>query len=100
MNNETFCSFCSGNPDDRLQTHENRNKRNKTERFFENLPDLASPEQVAQAFGLQTSTVYDWNYRQKLKRVPAGLFLKFNRRLYVQTAILREWFASQNPHCA
>lgn len=65
--------------------------------FFENLPKMIRPKQVAEILGLSIETIYDWKYRAKLKRVPEGLFIKLNRTLYLRTDVLKEWIASQNP---
>ncbi|OFZ21710.1 MAG: hypothetical protein A2X94_15570 [Bdellovibrionales bacterium GWB1_55_8] len=65
--------------------------------IFENLPELMKPEAVAEVLGVSVKTIYDWRYRQKLRGVPEGLFLKFNRLLYLRTEVLRQWIASQNP---
>lgn len=66
--------------------------------FFDNQPDLLTPQRVADLLSLSIQTVYDWKYRQKLKRIPTDLFVKLNRKLYLRTSVLRDWFASQNPH--
>lgn len=64
--------------------------------FFENLPELMKPEAVAELLGVSVKTIYDWRYRQELRRVPKGLFLKFNRLLYLRTEVLKQWILSQN----
>ena len=65
--------------------------------FFENLPRLMRPQKVAELFELSVTTIYDWKYRAKLKRIPEGLFVKLNRNLYLRTDVLKEWMTSQNP---
>lgn len=65
--------------------------------FFDNLPKLLRPKGVAEALGLSTATVYDWKYRQKKRHIPAALFIKINRLLYVRTDVLSKWISSQNP---
>lgn len=65
--------------------------------LFDNLPELMKPESVAELLGVSVKTIYDWRYRQKLRGVPEGLFLKFNRLLYLRTEVLRQWICSQNP---
>ena len=65
--------------------------------LFENLPELIKPEAVASLLSVSVKTVYDWRYRQKLRKVPEGLFLKFNRQLYLRSEVLRQWIRSQNP---
>lgn len=55
------------------------------------------PEAVALLLGVSVKTIYDWRYRQKLRGVPDGLFLKFNRLLYLRTEVLKQWIFSQNP---
>ena len=68
--------------------------------IFENLPKLLRPAQVASVLNRKVCTIYDWHYRQKLRKVPPELFVKFNRSLYLRTDILKEWIASQNPSLA
>lgn len=70
------------------------------DQIFENLPKILRPQKVASVLGLSIKTIYDWHYRQKERRVPLGLFVKFNRSLYLRTDILKEWIASQNPSLA
>lgn len=65
--------------------------------LFENLPELLKPEKVASILGISVSTIYDWHYRMRLKKVPQNLFLKFNRLLFIRTNVLRDWIVSQNP---
>ncbi len=65
--------------------------------FFENLRTLEKPDAVASALGISIKTIYDWRYRSRQRKVPAGLFVTFNRRLFLRTDILQEWIASQNP---
>ncbi len=65
--------------------------------IFENLPQLMRPEKVASLLGLSIKTIYDWHYREKQRRVPDGLFVKFNRSLFLRTDILKQWIVSQNP---
>lgn len=64
--------------------------------FFDNLPELLRPERAASVLGLSVQTIYDWRYRQKLRRIPDGLFLKLNRILYLRTDVLKGWISSQN----
>lgn len=68
--------------------------------LFENLPELIKPETAAKVLGISVRTIYDWRYRQVLKKVPPTLFLKVNRMLYLRTAILRYWIVSQNGSLA
>ena len=65
-------------------------------RFFENLPELMKPEAVAALLSVSVKTIYDWRYHQELRKVPKGLFLKFNRLLYLRTEVLKQWILSQN----
>lgn len=67
--------------------------------LFENLPELLTPIKVAEMLSLSVKTIYDWHYRPKnrIAAVPAGLFIKFNRLLYLRTEVLRKWVVSQNP---
>jgi predicted DNA-binding transcriptional regulator AlpA len=67
--------------------------------FFENLPTLLKPEQVMSLFGFSIKTIYDWRYRGKRKNnsIPKNLFLKFNKKIFIRTEVLKLWIASQNP---
>ncbi len=65
--------------------------------FFENLKGLLTPQEVSELLGISPKTIYDWKYRPVLRRVPHGLFVKFNRKLFVRTDILKTWIISQNP---
>ena len=65
--------------------------------IFDNLRKLEKPDAIASALGISVMTIYDWRYRARQRKVPAGLFITFNRRLYLRTDILQEWIASQNP---
>ena len=67
-------------------------------RLFDNLPSIIRPEKIAPILGLSVKTIYDWRYRGKKRNVPDGLFLKFNRCLYIRTDILQNWITSQNPY--
>lgn len=64
--------------------------------FFENLPTLLKAKAVATLLEISVLTIYDWRYRAKQKGVPKDLFLKFNRKLYLQTEVLKRWVVSQN----
>jgi len=65
--------------------------------FFENLPELLRPERAATVLDVSIKTIYDWRYKHRRYKVPGDLFLKFNRILYLNTKVLKEWIASQNP---
>lgn len=65
--------------------------------FFDNLKGWMSPQEVADKFGFSIWTIYKWKNRGQLAGVPTGLFIKFNRKLYIRTEILRRWISSQNP---
>lgn len=67
------------------------------EAIFDNLPKVLSPEQAGSILNRKTKTIYDWHYRQKQRKVPEGLFVVFNRRLFLRTEVLKQWLASQNP---
>lgn len=67
------------------------------EKIFENLPELITPKTLETVLGRKVKTVYDWHYRGKQRNVPPGLFLKFNRILYIRTEVLKRWILSQNP---
>ena len=64
--------------------------------LFENLRSIERPAAIAAVLGISVWTIYDWRYRSRQRKVPAGLFMTFNRRLYLKTDILQEWIASQN----
>ncbi len=72
-------------------------KSEKSDVLFENLPELVKPNVAASVLEISVKTIYDWRYRQKEKKIPADLFLKINRLLYLRTHVLRRWIASQNP---
>ncbi len=69
----------------------------RPEAFFENLKGWMSPKEVADKFGLSVWTIYKWKNRGRLAGVPDGLFVKFNRKLYIRTDVLVSWISSQNP---
>jgi hypothetical protein len=64
--------------------------------FFENLPSLLGVEATASLLNFSVATIYDWRYRGKQKKVPRDLFLKFNRKLFIKTEVLKRWIISQN----
>lgn len=64
--------------------------------IFDNLPELLRPGTAASVLGISVKTIYDWHYRARTRNVPATLFLKVNRLLYLRTEILRKWIVSQN----
>lgn len=66
--------------------------------FFENLKGWMRPQEVANTFGISVLTIYSWKAKAKTRKVPDGLFIKFNRQLYVRTDVLRRWISSQNDH--
>lgn len=65
--------------------------------FLADLPELIRLESAAEVIGVSVKTIYDWRYRCKERKIPAGLFVKINRSLLIRTSVLREWIASQNP---
>lgn len=69
---------------------------NNPDQFFENLKGWMSPQEVAEKFGFSIWTIYKWKNRGKLAGVPDGLFIKFNRKLFIRTEVLRVWISSQN----
>lgn len=68
--------------------------------LFDNLKGWMRPQEVADAFGISVWTVYKWKNKGRLIGVPEGLFVKFNRSLYVRTEVLRRWISSQNSESA
>lgn len=68
----------------------------KPDQFFENLKGWMRPQEVAETFGISILTIYSWKAKAKTRKVPEGLFIKFNRQLYVRTDVLRRWISSQN----
>lgn len=64
--------------------------------LFENSKGLLSPREVSDLLGISIKTIYDWKYRPSLRKVPQRLFVKFNRKLFIRTDILRTWILSQN----
>ncbi len=66
--------------------------------IFENLPEILRPDAVANLLSISVQTVYDWQYRQKTRRIPEDLFIKMNRLLYVRTTALKRWITAQNSY--
>lgn len=64
--------------------------------FFENLKGWMSPKEVSAHFGVSILTIYSWKAKSKRRNVPEGLFVKFNRKLYLRTSVLINWISSQN----
>lgn len=70
--------------------------QNNSDQFFDNLKGWMRPQEVADTFGISVWTIYKWKHKGKLVGVPEGLFIKFNRNLFIRTEILRRWISSQN----
>lgn len=66
------------------------------DQFFDNLKGWMRPQEVAKVFGISILTIYSWKAKAKTRKIPEGLFIKFNRQLYVRTDVLRRWISSQN----
>lgn len=66
------------------------------DKFFDNFKGWMRPQEVAEAFGISVLTIYSWKAKAKTRKIPEGLFIKFNRQLYVRTEVLRRWISSQN----
>lgn len=66
--------------------------------FFDNFKGWMRPREVADAFGISVLTIYAWKSKSKTRKVPEGLFIKFNGQLFVRTEILRGWISSQNDN--
>lgn len=96
MSEKDFCGFCSAIPNIIQPSKELRNKRNKTPKFFENSFELITPEQAAEMLNLSVTTIYGWKYKSAKLNVPDGLFIKFQRRLYLRIEVLKAWVTSQN----
>lgn len=64
--------------------------------FFDNLKGWMRPQEVADTFGISVLTIYSWKAKAKTRKIPEGLFIKFNRQLYIRTDVLRRWISSQN----
>lgn len=79
-----------------LNTAHNLNSSDES-MLFENSKGLLTPQEVSDLLCISPKTVYDWKYRSVLRKVPVGLFVKFNRKLFIRTDILRTWILSQNP---
>ncbi len=67
-----------------------------TSTLFENAKALLTPKEVSSILGIAPATIYDWKYRSILRKVPTGLFIKFNRKLFIRTEVLKHWILSQN----
>ena len=72
------------------------NSIQERDQFFDNLKGWMRPQEVAETFGISILTIYSWKAKAKTRKVPEGLFIKFNRHLYVRTDVLRRWISSQN----
>lgn len=72
------------------------NSSQDRDQFFDNLKGWMRPQEVAETFGISILTIYSWKAKAKTRKVPEGLFIKFNRHLYVRTDVLRRWISSQN----
>ena len=71
----------------------NQNFENSSDGLFENLGELATPQQVAEVLSLSVLTIYDWKYRGESYGVPTEMFVKINnRRIYIRKSILINWF--------
>ena len=79
-----------------MQLTQNVFSKTDEPRLFDNLKGLLSPQELSKLIGVSTETIYDWKYRTVLRKVPHGLFVKFNRKLLIRTDILRNWILSQN----
>lgn len=57
--------------------------------------EIMRANEVAQVMGLSLETIYDWKYRPQKRKIPAGMFMKVNRMLFIQTRVLTSWIDSQ-----
>lgn len=64
-------------------------------KLFENLPELITPDQVAQVLHTTSGTIYQWKSRPRRYGVPDDLFLKFGRKLLVRRDALKAWVLSR-----
>ena len=71
--------------------NQKENLNNNSDELFQNLPKLIRPEFLASLLGLSISTIYDWKYRAKMRKIPEKLFLKICGRLYIRTDVLNKW---------
>jgi hypothetical protein len=72
-----------------------RDKNPRLQRLFENLPELLTPEMLAEVLHTTRGTVYQWKSRPKKYGIPDGLFLKLGRKLLVRREVLKAWVLSQ-----
>ncbi|MBF0362729.1 MAG: helix-turn-helix domain-containing protein [Oligoflexia bacterium] len=80
-----------------IQFNQNDEKNSiKSDMLFNNLPEILKASTAAKILDVSIKTIYNWRYRQKTRKIPNNLFLKVNRALYLRTAVLRQWVASQN----
>ncbi len=70
----------------------------KPDEFFDNLKGWMRAQEVADTFGISVHTIYSWKAKAKRRKIPDGLFIKFNRQLYIRTEVLRRWISSQNQN--
>lgn len=52
-------------------------------------------QEVAMMLGVSRETIYDWNYRAKLRKVPEGMFIKIGRMLFLRSDLLKDWLANR-----
>jgi hypothetical protein len=52
---------------------------------------LIRATEVARILGISLETVYDWKYRAASRKIPAEMFTKISRRLFVRSDLLKIW---------
>lgn len=81
---------------DRLQTEFVLPVGRHEEMIFENSKGWLKPKEVSSKLGVSVKTIYDWNARKELRKVPSDLFVKLNGQLFLRKAVLLRWISSQN----
>lgn len=72
-----------------------RNQQFNIGNFLNTEKELIRAIDLANHLGLSKETIYDWKYRSKKKEIPAGMFIKIGKMLFIRTSILKIWLNSR-----
>lgn len=75
---------------------ENRQDRLINDAFLNGLSGWLTPKEVSDYLKISVLTVYSWKAKSQVRKIPDGLFMKFNRKLFVRADVLKTWIESQN----
>lgn len=75
-----------------------RENLKSSQMFFENLPDLITPQIASLFLKKSVETLYDWNYRgqTRKRKIPSDLFIKLSGGLYLRKDILGKWISNRS----